>query len=88
MHTMKPFDYGLVEKLASDGVPVMTLEEHSSVGGLGSCAAEAVARCGKPARLERVSLRDEFSHLVGGHRHQREKAGLLCPPDLAELGWV
>lgn len=86
MHTMKPFDERLVERLVRDGVPVVTLEEHSAVGGLGSCVAEAAARTGLPARIKSVSLRDEFSHLVGGHEYQRREAGLLEPPDLGGLG--
>ena len=85
MHTMKPFDEETVAELART-MPILTLEEHSVVGGLGSCTAEVVARCG--GRLKSVSLRDEFSHLVGGHQYQREITGLLQAPDLAELGWI
>ena len=49
-------------------------------GGLDSCADEVVARCG--GKLQSISLRDEFSHFVGGHRYQRERAGLSRAPDL------
>lgn len=85
MHTMKPFDEATVAGLARE-MPILTLEEHSAVGGLGSCAAEVVARCG--GKLQSISLRDEFSHFVGGHRYQRERAGLSRAPDLAEFGWI
>jgi transketolase len=70
--TLKPFDAGplLAER------PVVTVEEHSIVGGLGSAAAEALAEAGAPARLVRLGLRDVFAHEVGSREHILRAHGL------------
>ena len=67
--TLKPFDAdALAEAVAVSGT-LVTIEEHSIVGGLGSAAAEALAEAGVPVRLRRVGLRDEFAHAVGSREH-------------------
>jgi transketolase len=67
--TLKPFDSeALAEAVAVSG-SLVTIEEHSIVGGLGSAAAEALAEAGVPVRLRRVGLRDEFAHEVGSREH-------------------
>jgi len=81
MHTMKPFDSEKIAELVSEGVPIVTLEEHGW-GGLGTCTAEAAAEAGG-GKLMRIGVKDEFSHHVGGHAWQRSKAGLDTAPDLA-----
>lgn len=61
VHTVKPFDgQGLLE-LASNGVSVITAEEHSVCGGLGGIVAETFASAGRPVRLCRIGLPDAFS---------------------------
>jgi transketolase len=40
---------------------VVTAENHSVIGGLGSAVAEMVAEAGMPARLRRVGLNDTFA---------------------------
>jgi transketolase len=67
--TVKPFDaVSLVEAAARTGA-VLTVEEHSIIGGLGSAAAEALAESGAPARLRRAGVPDTFSHAVGSQQH-------------------
>jgi transketolase len=70
--TLKPFD---AEPLLT-GRPVVTVEEHSIVGGLGSAAAEALAEAGTPARLVRLGFRDVFAHEVGSREHILRAHGL------------
>jgi transketolase len=67
--TVKPFDaVSLVEAAARTGA-VLTVEEHSIIGGLGSAAAEALAESGVPARLRRAGVPDTFSVAVGSQQH-------------------
>lgn len=59
MHTVKPLDAELVAESAAKTGRVVTVEEHSVVGGLGGAVCEALAeRCPVPVR--RVGVRDVF----------------------------
>jgi transketolase len=60
MHTIKPLDAALVEKCARETGAVVTVEEHSVIGGLGGAVAECLAgAC--PTPLERVGINDTFA---------------------------
>lgn len=59
MHTIKPLDADLVAQSAAKTGKVVTCEEHSVIGGLGSAVCEALAeRCPVPVR--RVGVHDVF----------------------------
>jgi len=59
MHTLKPLDVSMVKEAAETGA-IVTAEEHSIIGGLGSAVAEVVAaQC--PVPLERVGIADTFT---------------------------
>ncbi|MFL2771257.1 MAG: transketolase family protein [Rhodospirillaceae bacterium] len=61
LHTVKPLDTAMMELAFSETRLVITLEEHSLIGGLGAAFAEWIAdRAPLPARLYRVGTRDEF----------------------------
>lgn len=74
--TLKPFDADALLGTAARTARVVTVEEHSIVGGLGSAAAEALAENGVPARLKRIGLRDEFAFAVGSRDHLLREYGL------------
>ncbi len=74
--TVKPFDSASLIKAAGRAGAVVTVEEHSIIGGLGSAAAEALAEAGVGARLRRVGLADRFAHEVGSQAHLRELHGI------------
>ena len=59
IHTIKPLDVELVLKAAEETGALVTAEEHSVIGGLGSAVAEALARR-RPAPIEFVGLNDTF----------------------------
>jgi transketolase len=44
MHTLKPLDTELLDKVLSKGKPIVTIEEHSIIGGLGSAVSEYKTR--------------------------------------------
>ncbi len=60
LHTIKPLDVDLVRRAAEETGALVTVEEHSVIGGLGGAVAEALGRC-RPAVLEYVGLDDTFA---------------------------
>lgn len=59
MHTLKPVDRSLIASQAAKTGAVLTAEEHSIIGGLGSAVSEVLSEtC--PVPLERVGIRDVF----------------------------
>lgn len=58
-HTIKPFDSECVLKMASQCGAIVTAEEHSVIGGLGSAVAEALAG-NSGAKFARVGIQDKF----------------------------
>jgi transketolase len=61
--THKPFgDEALREAVIGAGRGVITLENHTIVGGLGSAVAELIADEGAGQRLIRLGLKDTFAH--------------------------
>ncbi len=57
--TIKPIDAELVLRAARETGAIVTAEEHSVIGGLGSAVCELLAE-GCPVPVERVGLRDVF----------------------------
>lgn len=60
MSTIKPLDTGAVARAMSATPLVVTIEEHSIIGGLGSAVAEVMAEAGSGSRLLRLGTRDVF----------------------------
>ena len=61
IHTIKPLDKELVCKCAKETGVIVTAEEHSIIGGLGSAVAEAVTEC-CPVPGIKVGVNDVFGH--------------------------
>jgi transketolase len=60
IHTLKPIDEGLLLNAAEETGALVTVEEHSVIGGLGGAVAETLAQ-GRPTPVEMVGLRDTFA---------------------------
>jgi len=62
MHTIKPLDEKLVLKCAKETGTILTIEEHSIIGGMGSAVAEALAEkyTFKPIAFQRMGIHDQF----------------------------
>lgn len=59
MHTIKPLDENIIVKAASETGAIVTAEEHSVIGGLGSAVAEVVVKkC--PVKMAMVGQQDTF----------------------------
>ncbi|EHO18712.1 hypothetical protein HMPREF9623_00034 [Stomatobaculum longum] len=60
MHTIKPLNEEAVLRAAKEIGKIVTVEEHSVIGGLGSAVAEVLAeQC--PAKLKRVGVYDRYT---------------------------
>lgn len=59
IHTIKPFDTELANYYASRCGVILTAEEHSVIGGLGSAVCEAVCET-TPCKVVRHGINDEF----------------------------
>lgn len=59
MHTIKPLDESLVLEAARDTGKIVTIEEHSVYGGLGSAVAELLAQQ-KPTPMQIIGIPDRF----------------------------
>jgi transketolase len=61
--TLKPFDdHAVLDAIAQSRYGVITMENHTIIGGLGSIVAEMMAESGVAKKLVRIGLRDTFSH--------------------------
>jgi len=61
--TLKPFnDQSVLAAIAGSRSGVITMENHTIIGGLGSIIAEQMAEAGMAKKLARMGLRDTFSH--------------------------
>jgi transketolase len=58
---IKPLDTATVQRVAARAKVVLTAENHSVIGGLGSAVAEAMAEAGTGRRLHRIGLADTFA---------------------------
>lgn len=63
MFTIKPLDKELVKRIIQGKKVVVTAENHSIIGGLGSAIAEVMAENGTPALLARVGIQDHFGEV-------------------------
>jgi transketolase len=61
MHTIKPLDVELLSFLASNGSPVITVEEHSIYGGLGEACASFLLENDFRNRFKIIGIPDEYT---------------------------
>lgn len=61
MHTIKPLDYDLLAELATSGCPIITVEEHSVLGGLGEACASFLLQNGFRNRFRIMGIPDEYT---------------------------
>jgi transketolase len=77
MHTIKPLDTVAVLAAARETGGIVTVEEHTVVGGLGSAVAEVCLEEGViPQRFYRIGLRAGFSSVVGSQTYLQRRNGL------------
>lgn len=61
IHTIKPIDKEIITATAAKTRKVLTVEEHSVIGGLGSVVCDVLAEtC--PTKVVKIGVNDEFGH--------------------------
>lgn len=81
IHTIKPIDKELICKVAENTGILMTVEEHSVIGGLGSAVSEVVTEC-YPVPVIKIGVNDEYGH--SGPAADLLKEFGLCAENIAE----
>lgn len=61
IHTIKPIDKDIIIKAAKDTKLLLTVEEHSVIGGLGSAVCDVVSE-NLPTKVIKIGVNDEFGH--------------------------
>lgn len=61
IHTIKPIDKDLIIALAKKTNKIITVEEHSVIGGLGSAVCEVLSE-NYPTSVLRIGIKDRFGH--------------------------
>ena len=74
--SVKPLDEEAIVAALRRSPLLVTVEEHSVLGGFGGAVAEIAAESGLPVRLRRIGLADTFAHAVGSREHLLAQYGL------------
>ena len=85
--TIKPLDEATVQRAAAQAKIVVTAENHTVIGGLGSAVAETLAEAGLGRPLRRVGLRDTFAEGALSGPYLFDKYGLSART-LIETIWT
>ncbi len=83
---IKPLDADTVVDVCSGTSGVVTAENHTVIGGLGSAVAEALAEAGCPAPLRRVGIQDTFAEGSRTGPHLFERYG-LSTQSVVDAAW-
>jgi transketolase len=75
LHTLKPLDVDGLVNVSRGRAGLVTVEDHSVIGGVGGAVAEALAEHG-PARVLRIGVPDRFCAEVGPHEYLLERSGV------------
>lgn len=76
IHTIKPIDRELLQKAAKETGKIVTVEEHSIIGGLGDAVLEAIRE--HPVPVYKIGVNDEFGY-SGPAVKLLEAFGLTAP---------
>jgi transketolase len=85
MHTVKPLDVDAILRHSADADLVVTVEEHTVLGGLGSAVTDTLveARPGNIPPIKRLGIPDAFAVKYGSQDDLMELYGLQ-PPQIAQ----
>ncbi len=76
IHTIKPIDRELLQKAAQETGKIVTVEEHTVIGGLGDAVLEAIRE--NPVPVYKIGVNDEFGY-SGPALKLLEAFGLTAP---------
>lgn len=72
---IKPIDESQVKEICSKSSAIVTMEEHSIIGGLGSLFSEISSK-NAPVRILRIGVNDRFSEKCGSYDYLLKEHGL------------
>ncbi len=88
MHTVKPLDEEMLEGCFDQYQTLVTVEEHSLVGGLGGALSEwYVDNVDEKRTICRIGINDAFLHGCGKQQEARARVG-LTPSGIADRIWA
>lgn len=61
IHTIKPIDKDIIIEAAKETGSIVTVEEHSVIGGLGSAVCDVLAE-NYPAKVTKIGVNDEYGY--------------------------
>jgi transketolase len=82
MPTLKLLDTEAILRAGRETRSLLTIEEHSVIGGLGSAVAETLAEAGVSVPFRRIGLPSEFSCRAGSQEYLQQTHG-LTPENIA-----
>lgn len=82
LHTIKPPDEMLIKECAKKYKAIISVEEHSIIGGLGSAICEVLTEIHYEGLFKRIGLPDKFNRYVGRTEYLHQKYS-LTPEDIA-----
>ena len=85
MHTIKPIDRDAILRAARETGLVVTIEEHTVIGGLGGAVAEVLADAGIGTPLKRLGLQDTFAVMSGSRENFRDRLGITAGALVREI---
>lgn len=86
VHAVKPLDADALSRAAEETGGIITIEEHTVDGGLGSAVAEVLLERGAaPTFFHRIGLRQGFSSIVGSQQYLRARYDMDCNAIVAKV---
>jgi transketolase len=87
MPTIKPLDTEMLLDLAAPVKAVVTVEEHTIIGGLGSAVAETLAEAssGSPKRFKRIGIPDTFPDRYGSQESLMQRFDITSERIVAQI---
>ena len=81
MHTIKPIDREIIVKCAKETKKIITIEDHSIIGGLGSAVCEVLSE-EYPSKVIRMGIKDTFGK--SGKAEELKKYFKITAEDIIE----
>jgi transketolase len=76
LYRIKPLNVPLLRRVLAGSRRIVTIEENTVVGGLGSLVCEVVAEHGCAATVKRIGIRDTYRCQIGDRESMRALEGL------------
>jgi transketolase len=76
MHTISPLDVGAIQAASRETTAIVTIEEHSVTGGLGSAVADVLAEMDGPrVAFKKIGVPARLYHEIGSQKYMRQLLG-------------